>query len=124
MYDLIENLRVGLHSCSTGDRWSKTYKYLGATLNEFLDFKITAETLSDAAGRALGQIFSKTIKHGGLPYITYTTLIECCVNSIAHYSSEVWGFKPYDSSLKIHLRAARFFLGLPKNAPINCLQFL
>ena len=74
--------------------------------------------LSDAAGRALSQIFSKTIKNGGLPYVTYTTLIECCVNSIAHYSSEIWGFQPYESTMKLHLRAAHFFLGLPKNAPI------
>ena len=97
--------------------YCSSYKYLGTTINEFLDFKFTAETLSDAAGRALSKIFSKTIKHGGLPYITYTTLIESCVNSIAYYASEVWGFKPFDSSMKLHLRAARFFLGLPKNAP-------
>ena len=98
--------------------YCRNYKYLGTTINEFLDFSYTAETLADAAGRALSQIFCKTIKNGGLPYVTYTTLIDCCVNSIAHYSSEVWGFKSYDSSLKLHLRAARFFLGLPKNAPI------
>ena len=101
--------------------YCKLYKYLGMTLTEFVDYKITTEVLSDAAGRALGQIFSKTIKHGGLPYITYTTLIDCCVNSIAHYASEVWGFKSYDASLKLHLRAARFFLGLPKNAPIPAI---
>ena len=101
--------------------YCKTYKYLGATLNEFLEFEYTAETMSDAAVRALSSIFSKAIKHGGLPYVTYTTLIECCVNSIAHYSSEVWGFQQYDSTMKIHLRAARFFLGLPKNAPIPAI---
>ena len=97
------------------------YKYLGATINEFLDYDYTAEVLSDSAGRALSSIFSKAIKHGGLPYITYTTLIECCVNSIAQYSSEVWGFESRDPTLKIHLRAARFFLGLPKNAPIPAI---
>ena len=54
--------------------YCKDYRYLGITLNEFLDYKITADILSDAAGRSLGNIFSKTIKHGGLPYTTYTTL--------------------------------------------------
>ena len=97
--------------------YCKKYKYLGMTLNEFMDYKITTEILSDVAGRALGQIFSKTIKHSGFPYITYTTLIDCCVNSIAHYVSEVWGFKSYDACLKLHLQAARFFLGQPKNPP-------
>ena len=101
--------------------YCKNYKYLGMTINEFLDYNYTTETLSDAAGRALSSIFCKTIKHGGLPYVTYTTLIESCINSIAHYSSEVWGFKSYDSCLKLHLRAARFFLGLPKNAPIPAI---
>ena len=38
--------------------YCSSYKYLGTTINEFLDFKFTAETLSDAAGRALGKIFS------------------------------------------------------------------
>ena len=109
-----------LFNCRPVD-YCKNYKYLGMTINEFLDYNYTTETLSDAAGRALSQIFCKTIKHGGLPYVTYTTLIECCVNSIAYYSSEVWGFKSYNSSLKLHLRAARFFLGLPKNAPIPAI---
>ena len=101
--------------------YCKDYKYLGLTINEFLDYKITTEKLSDAAGRALGQICSKTIKHDGLPYITYTTIIDSCVNSIAHYASEIWGFKSYEANLKLHLRAARFFLGLPKNAPIPAI---
>ena len=43
------------------------------------------------------------------------------MDSIAQYLSEVWGFQRYDSTLKIHLRAARFFLGLPKNAPIPAI---
>ena len=94
------------------------YKYLGTTINEYLDYNYTAETLSDSAGRALSSIFGKLIKNGGFPYITFTTLVECCVNSIAQYSSEVWGYERYNSTLKIHLRAARFYLGLPKNAPI------
>ena len=53
--------------------YCNSYKYLGLTLNEYLDFEYTASALSDAAGRALGSIFSKSIKHGGLPYVTYTT---------------------------------------------------
>ncbi len=35
------------------------YKYLGAVLQENLDFKITEELLAGAAGRALGAIISK-----------------------------------------------------------------
>jgi hypothetical protein len=43
-------------------------------------------------------------------------LFECCCTSVSDYGSEVWGFEPMDGVTKIHLRAARSFLGLPKNA--------
>ena len=101
--------------------YCKSYKYLGTCFNEFLDFDYTASALADAAGRALSSIFSKCIKNGGLPYVTYTAVIESCVNSISQYSSEVWGYKEYESTKKIFLRAARFYLGLPKNAPIPAI---
>ena len=41
-----------------------------------------------------------------------------CVCSILDYGSEVFGFEGHDSALQIHLRAARSFLGVPKNSPI------
>ena len=43
-------------------------------------------------------------------------LFECCCTSVSDYGSEIWGFEPKDGVTKIHLRAARSFLGLPKNA--------
>ena len=54
--------------------------------------------------------------------MTYTAIVESCVDSIAHYSSEVWGFKGYEATIKMYLRAARFYLGLPKNAPIPAIM--
>ena len=101
--------------------YCKYYRYLGATINEFIDYNYTAENLADSAGRALSAIICKYLKNGGFPYLTYTTLIENCVNSISQYSSEVWGFQYYSSTQKLHLRAARFYLGLPKNAPVPAI---
>ena len=43
------------------------------------------------------------------------------MNSIAQYSSEVWGFQYYSSTQKLHLRAARFYLGLLNNAPVPAI---
>ena len=43
-------------------------------------------------------------------------LYECTVNSVSDYGSEAWGFENRDAVDKIHLRAARSFLGLPKHA--------
>ena len=100
--------------------YCKYYRYLGATINEFIDYNYTAENLADSAGRALSAIICKYL-NGGFPYLTYTSLIENCVNSISQYSSEVWGFQYYSSTQKLHLQAARFYLGLPKNAPVPAI---
>ena len=94
------------------------YKYLGCSINEHLDFNLTADLLADSAGRALGSITTKMIKNGGFPYNVFCTLYQACVCSIADYGGEVFGFNSHDSALKIHLRAARSFLGVNKTTPI------
>ena len=42
-------------------------------------------------------------------------LYQACICSISQYGSEVYGYEKFDSAFKLHLRAARAFLGLPKN---------
>ena len=91
------------------------YKYLGCTINEFLDFNFTTQVQADSAGRALSSIITKMIKNQGFPFNVYSILYQACVCSISEYGSEVFGFQEYDCTLKLHLRAARGFLGLPKN---------
>ena len=95
-----------------------SYKYLGCTINEHLDYKLTVSLLADSAGRALSSIITKMIKNGGFPYSIFCTLYQACVCSIADYSSEVFGYESFDSSQKIYLRAARSFLGVPKPTSI------
>ena len=41
------------------------YKYIGATINEFIDYNYTAPCLADSAGRELSSIITKIIKHEG-----------------------------------------------------------
>ena len=96
--------------------YCKSYKYLGTTLDEFLDYRKSADAQADAAGRALGSLITTTIKNGGLPYSIYTMLYECAVCAVSDYGAEVWGYEIKDELNKIHLRAARSFLGLPKHA--------
>ena len=43
-------------------------------------------------------------------------LYECAVCAVADYGSEIWGFEINDDITKVHLRAARCYLGLPKHA--------
>ena len=98
--------------------YCSSYKYLGCSIDEFLDFEFTVNQLADSAGRALGSIVTKMIKNGGFPFSVFTTLYQACVCSIADYGGEVFGYNSFDSALKIHLRAARAFLGLAKTTPI------
>jgi hypothetical protein len=91
------------------------YKYLGCTINEFLDFAFTAQVQADSAGNALSKIITKMIKNQGFPFNVYSVLYNACVCSISGYGSEVFGFEEFDSTNKIHLRAARAYLGMPKN---------
>ena len=92
------------------------YKYLGANINEFLDYEFTAECVADSAGRALSSIITKMIKNGGFPFNVYSVLYDACVTSIADYASEIMGYTQYDSTVQLHTRAIRAYLGLPKNS--------
>ena len=94
--------------------YCNSYKYLGCYLNEFLDFNYTAEMQANSASRALSSIIAKMIKKGGFPYSVYSILYQSCVLSISQYGGEVFGFQNYDSHFKLHLRAIRAYLGLPK----------
>ena len=91
------------------------YKYLGCNIDEHLDYSFTSEIQADSAGNALSSIITKMIKNKGFPFSVYSILYQACVCSISQYGSEVFGYEQYDSSFKLHLRAARAFLGLPKN---------
>ena len=55
------------------------------------------------------------IKNEGLPFNVYSLLYEACVCSISDYSAAVTGFVSNDLLEKLHLRALRAFLGVPKN---------
>ena len=55
------------------------------------------------------------IKNGGFPFSIYSLLYDVCVTSVSDYSAEIFGYTQYQPTLKLHLRAIRAFLGLPKN---------
>ena len=96
--------------------YCSSYQYLGCHVNEHLDYDFTAQMQADSAGKALSLLITKMIKNGGFPYNVYSLLYKTCVCSVSQYGCEVFGFQQYNSLLKLHLRAARAFLGLSKNA--------
>jgi len=98
--------------------YCKEYKYLGCIIHEHLNFLKTVNTLSESAGRSLSSIITKMIKNGGFPFKVFLTLFESCVCSVSDYGGEVFGYERFDSSFKLHARAARAFLGVSKFTPI------
>ena len=93
-----------------------TYKYLGVVLDEFLNFKVTADMLAKSANRALGALCSKFKSNKGLGYKTYTKLYNTGITPILDYSAGIWGFKGYKRSEIIQNRAIRFFIGVHRFA--------
>ena len=97
--------------------YCSSYKYLGMNINENLDFKFSVDQQSEAAERALSSVITKMIKNGGFPLNVYTVLYESCVTSVSDYIAPCTGYTESDALLKLHLRAIRAFLGVPKSAP-------
>ena len=49
-------------------QYCTSYKYLGTTIDEHINFETTVSILVESAGKALGSIITKMIKNGGFPY--------------------------------------------------------
>ncbi len=98
------------------------YKYLGLVLNEFLDFNITAQVLSDAANRARGSIINKCKAINGLGHYTYTRLFQSGVCPILDFGSEIWEFQHFDKLDSIQNKAIRIYLGVHRFTPIAAIN--
>ena len=93
------------------------YKYLGVVLDEFLNFEVTADTLCDAAGRALGAVISRIHKYRDFRFNTFTTLFNSCVVPIVDYCSGILGYADNMKCDSLQNRAIRYFLGVHKFTP-------
>ena len=56
-----------------------SYRYLGATVNEFIEIDVTANVLADGASRALGKLLSRYYRNKGLGIRTCTKLYDSCI---------------------------------------------
>ena len=99
----------------------QNYKYLGVVLDEHMDFELNASILAEAAGRALGAIRSKLKYLKECGYKSFNTLFKAGVLTIADYSAGVWGTKSFPKSEQVQYKAARYFLGVHRFAPIEAL---
>ncbi len=75
-----------------------SYRYLGVEINSNLNYKRSAEILSNAGGRALGCIIQKFKTFKDIGYKTYNQMYNRGVVPVMDYCSEFWGFVDYISS--------------------------
>ena len=99
------------------------YTYLGIVINEYLDYNVTAKTVAQSAGRALGLLISKCKTMGGLPYDVYTKLYDAVVWPVIRYRASIWGVKTCSCINAVHNQLMRFFLGVGKFAPNSKISF-
>ena len=93
------------------------YKYLGLVINEFLDYKVTAEMVAKSASRALGVLIAKSKAHGGMPYEVFTKLFNSVVQPVIDYGASIWGTRDFACINSVQHKACRFFLGVGKYTP-------
>ncbi len=98
--------------------WVPDYKYLGVVLNEFLTFDDNCMNLAKSAGRALGSVCNKFKSLKNMGFETFEKLFKACVLPVNEYGAGVWGYKSYSKCEQVMYKAARFYLGVHKFAPI------
>ena len=103
-------------------KYCQKYKYLGLTLNQFLNFEQMSNSFFDPASRAMGAVICKMIKNKGFPFDIFQMLYNSCVTSISDYAHEIIGFHQYSASAKIHNRAIRSYLGVGNSAPLCAIR--
>ena len=101
---------------------TKSYRYLGLDINEFVNFSHCASVLHDAGSRALGALVSKHYTSKGLDFKVYEKIYNSTVVPVMDYSAGVWGYKTFDSHDKLHHKALRTFLGVGKQTPLVALD--
>ena len=112
------NFRFGQRTIA----YCQSYKYLGLTINQFLDFGKMSNSFSDPASRALNAVVCKMIKNKGFPFNVFETLYNSCVTSITDYAHEVIGYHQYSESANIHTKAIRAYLGVGRSANLCGLR--
>lgn len=102
--------------------YASVYKYLGVLFNENRDFKNNAENLSKSGGRALGSLISKIHSLKDIGFTTFEKLFYSCVAPVIDYCSGVWGYQNFHSLDQVQDRAARYFLGTHRLAPLLAVR--
>lgn len=108
------------HRFTCGDldiAYDNKYRYLGLWLDEHLNFKFSVDELCKSASRALGALYSKYVRAGGMTYKVFNKLYKSVIEPVLYYASGIWGVSHFSKVNTIQNRAIRLFLGTSKYAP-------
>ena len=93
--------------CSSNIEIVDGYVYLGLTIQEHMDWNITANVVAQSANRALGLLIAKSKSLGGMPYDIYTKLFDSMVWPVIAYGTVVWGTRQFSCIDAVQLKAQR-----------------
>ena len=91
MFLFFSNFTCGTDTLDIVDK----YTYMGIVINEYLDYNVTAKTVAQSAGRALGLLIAKCKIMGGLSYDVYTKLYDAVVWPVISHGASIWGVKSF-----------------------------
>ena len=83
---------------------------MGLTLNEFLDFNVTAKMVSQAASRTLGLLIAKYKILGGMPFDVAGKVYDAMVWPVIAYGAFLGGDRSKSCTEAVQNRAMRFFV--------------
>ena len=77
--------------------WSSTfdydssYRYLGLTFNECMDYKYTVQNITNSASRALSAVYTKFLSSGGFSFEVFEKLYRVLVEPVLYYTEQEYG---------------------------------
>ena len=115
--DSVPRSSFSFSCCSSNIEIVDRYVYLGLTIQEHMDWNITAIVVTQSANRALGLLIAKSKSLGGMPYDIYTKLFDSLVWPVIAYGAAVCGTRQFSCIDAVQLKAQRYFLGTGKYTP-------
>ncbi|KAK3107434.1 hypothetical protein FSP39_014542 [Pinctada imbricata] len=89
--------------------YDSSYRYLGVSLNEFLDYRFTVKEVRKSASRALSALYTKFLYCGDMTYDVFTKLYRTLVEPVLYYGAGIWGLNKWREISVVQNKACRYF---------------
>ncbi len=119
-----QRCKTSVHVEDKALAYTDKYKYLGYTIQEYLNHTPTIEVLTSAASRLFGRVVNlfKCLKNMGIK--TFDMLYRTYVTTIANCGCAVWGFHEANDPQVLQNRVCRYYLGVHKFTLVAATQII